>query len=51
MYLLQYNIYNYFSYMFDSFESSSGINFQELPEDDSKESKHVARIIIYVILK
>jgi len=30
MYLLQYNIYSYSSYMFDSCESSSGINIQEL---------------------
>ena len=38
---------------FDSYDSSSGIiKFKILmPEDDSQESKHVAKIITYVILK
>ena len=30
MYLLQYNIYSYLATCFDSYESSSGINIQEL---------------------
>ena len=30
MYLLQYNIYSYLATRFDSYESSSGINIQEL---------------------
>ena len=30
MYLLQYDIYSYSSYMLDSYESSSVINIQEL---------------------
>ena len=33
------------------YELVSNLDFVGMPEDDSKESKHVAKIIIYVILK